>query len=151
MILAFGSEKPVHEGRLLFRATFFRSDKDSTGVGRSYWGHSPKAALGYCLRVCHGYADWPADQYVALSYAKWIGLVRMQELPDDALPDLLATRRAARPQKPPQPIPQKEPVDPLAPTDSAPPAAFPQEQPTKRIRSSLPPKPKPARQLALVF
>ncbi|MEK7073663.1 MAG: hypothetical protein AAB974_04505 [Patescibacteria group bacterium] len=124
MIIAHGSEKPVHEGHLLFRATFFRPGKDSPvgdpGIGRSYWGHSAKGALGYCLRVCRGYEDWPANQYLALPYAEWLELVRTRVLPDDALPDLPETRRAAKPAQEPQ-----KPVDPLAPTDPAPPKPNP--------------------------
>ena len=138
MILAHGGEKPVHEGRLLFQATFFRPGKDRSdgdpGIGRSYWGHSAKSALGFCLRKCHGYEDWYADQYVALPYQEWLDLVRMPVLPNDALPDLPATRRAAVPQSE---TPQPKPVDPLAPTDPAPPR-FPEEAPTTRIKTPLP-------------
>lgn len=165
MILAHGGEKPIHEGRLLFRATFFRPGKDrpdgDPGIGRSYWGHSAKSALGFCLRVCNGYRDWNADQYLALPYQEWLNLIRMRVLPNDALPDLPETRRTATP--PPEP---PKPVDPLAPTDPAPPQ-FPEEAPTTRIKTPLPksssarPKPDktprmrgrrvPKAQLALAF
>lgn len=142
MIRAFGQEKAAHEGQLLFRATFFRPGLDRAdgdpGIGRSYWGHSAKGALGYCLRVCHGYQDWSADRYVALPYEEWLELVRMRVLPNDALPDLPATRRAARPEPDsPEPSVQPPQVDPLAPTDPAPPR-FPEEAPTTRIKTPPP-------------
>lgn len=132
MILAYGADKPVHEGHLLFQAT----------IGRSYWGHSAKAALGFCLRVCRGFAEWRTDQYVALPDAKWLDLIRMRVLPNDALPDLPETRRAAIPPstKPSEPVPA--PVDPLAPTD--PPPAPKRASPARGRRF-------PGTQLALAF
>ncbi len=150
MILAHGGSRPVHEGHLLFKASLFRPfdrghprDGDQ-GIGRSYWGHSAAAALGFCLRKLRGMEDWPTGRYLALEYETWLEQTRSKELDATVFPDLPATRPAQVSE--PTPPAQQElpvPVDPLAPTDPAPPPEpFLEEQPTTRIRTPLP---RPAR------
>lgn len=140
MILAYGNRPQVNEGHLLLRASLFRpfdrghpQDGDMR-VGRSYWGHSAASALGFCLRVCHGYADWHADRYVALPYEEWVEQINKKEIDHPALWDLPAMRRAAQPEPdPPDPsVQQPVPVDPLAPTDPAPPPV-PHPAPRDRV------------------
>lgn len=153
MILAHGSEKPVHEGRLLFKASLFRPfspghprDGDQ-GIGRSYWGHSAAAALGFCLRKVRGLDDWPTGRYLALEYETWLEQVRSKELDAVVFPDLPATRPAPV-SVPPTPAQQElpVPVDPLAPTDPAPAQVpFGEEPPTVPIRTPLPRRPREER------
>ncbi len=155
MIGASDGPRPPHEGQLLFRATLFRPfdartprDGDA-GIGRSYWGHSARAALGFCLRVCRGYADWPPDMYEAIPYDVWLDQVRSRTI--DCIPGLPETRRVGQ-----EPQAPEAPVDPSAPTDPRMPQPFPEDDvPTKR-HNITPLRPKriseePPGQLALRF